>query len=86
MKPDVPRKTKKIRFIDDDDMHLVTGTGKPEIIKKGMIKEYPENYANMMLRSTRRAFTEHKDKKGSVINVTWKDIPRWEEVKEKGGK
>lgn len=86
MSPEVTPKRKKIQFIDKDDMHLVGATGKPEIIKKGMIKEYPESFANMMLRSTRRVFTEHKDKNGSIVKVTWKDIPRWKELTEKGGK
>lgn len=74
-------KTIKIQFIDTDDMHLVGVAGRPEVIKKGMTKEYPEEFANMMLRTKRRVFTEKKNKKGEVIKVTWEDIPRWKQVK-----
>ncbi|HEC88454.1 MAG TPA: hypothetical protein ENI52_03965 [Thermoplasmata archaeon] len=78
------KKKKKIRYIDEEEMHLITGTGKPEVIKKGTVKEYPETFANMLLRSKRRIFKEHRDKKGELVKITWEDIPRWEEVK--GGK
>jgi hypothetical protein len=63
----------KIRYIDEDDMHLVVAEGNPVLIQKGDIKEFSEEMANSFLRDTKTII-----KKGKIVK-----IPKWELVKEK---
>ena len=63
----------KIRYIDEDDMHLVVAEGNAVLIVKGEIKEFSEEMANSFLRDTKTII-----KKGKIVK-----IPKWELVKEK---
>lgn len=80
----------KIRYIDKDDIRLITGLGNYETIKEGDIKDFPEEMAKSFLRDTKTITTEkHKAKLAAdgktVIPAvyTTKIILKWEVVKEK---
>ena len=66
----------KIRYIDEDDMHLVVAEGNAVLIVKGEIKDFSEEMANSFLRDTKTVI-----KKGKIVK-----IPKWEVVKEKSKK
>ena len=86
----------KIRYIDKDDIRLITGLGNYETIKEGDVMDFPEEMAKSFLRDTKTITTEkHKAKLAAdgktVIPAvyTTKIIPKWEvaeEEKKKGGK
>jgi len=83
----------KIKYIDENDMHLVVGLGDYVTIKKGEIKEFPEEMAKEFLRNTKIIFIEKKKAKlasdgKTVIPAVYekKIIPKWELVKEKSKK
>ena len=75
--------TKKIKYIDDDEMHLVVGEGNPVTIKKGEIREFPTEMADAFLRDTETVISGYKDKDKTIPIL--KEIPKWEEVKSKEG-
>ena len=86
----------KIRYIDKDDIRLITGLGNYETIKEGDVIDLPEEMAKSFLRDTKTITTEkHKAKLAvdgkTIIPAVYdtKIIPKWEVVKEekkKGGK
>ena len=63
----------KIRYIDEDDMHLVVGAGNAVLIVKGEIKEFSEEECEHFLRDMKTVI-----KKGKIVK-----IPKSELVKEK---
>ncbi|GAH21012.1 unnamed protein product [marine sediment metagenome] len=74
----------KIKYIDEDDMHLVVGLGDTLLIVKGEIKEFPEEMANQFLRDMKTILIEKKKpNKGKPAEYEVKKIPKWELVKEK---
>ena len=74
----------KIKYIDEDDMHLVVGAGNFELIIKGDIKEFSEEEAMHFLRDTKTVFIEKKKPKdGKPAEYEIKKIPKWELVEEK---
>ena len=80
----------KIKYIDEDDMHLVVGAGNAVLIKKGEIKEFSEEECEHFLRDLKTILIEKKKAKkgidGKIITPAEyevKKIPKWELVKEK---
>lgn len=70
--------TKKIKYVDKDDMHLVVGLGNPVLIRQGEIKEFPTEMADSFLRDTKTVISGFKDKEKKIPIL--KVIPKWVEV------